>query len=1003
MPRGHLKASVRLLVAIVATISAVLLATHAIQLYLDRGWEADKARDSLRNIVQGIAKHTEQTLGTTDRGLIRFADELSTGTIGADSPPGAIHETLGAARNAAPSVLEFFIVDATGRIAQASYSPVPDRLNLAQEPPFAPPPASGDRRIRVSPPLVGKLGEAVGEPIIRVARPGMTADGQLQGWAVGTIAVDHFASLFESLSLTPRTAIMLFRDDGILLAERVGGASSLINPDMRESLFKEHVKGRDSGWFWTESDENQTRHMMVFARVPGLPMVVAAGLPESEVLANWTYRALTSFIVDLILLSLMAGATALAVRALSLRQQAQVDTTDRLNRLASISAELAAARSIDHVLNRAAAAARELVPCHQSVVSLTIGDSFAQAIHTVSLSEKYAAWRTYDEQSDGSGIYRLVCRDNAPTRLTQEELLAHPDWKGFGDARDRHPPMRGWLAVPLMAQTGENLGLIGLSDRDTGEFDAQDEALLAQLARTVSIAVENVKLLGARTDALAATEAARDEISRIFEAMSDGVYHLDANWRYTHVNRAAEEMFGVSEAEVLGKSMWEVFPDLYGSDVWTRFHQAVERREQVTFENYYAPLDRFHMIRLFPGSSGLTVYTSDITQRMKAEQQLRQAQKMEAVGQLTGGVAHDFNNLLTVIMGNADLLVEEVRENDRLRMVAEMIQTAAERGADLTHRLLAFSRRQPLAPKIIDVNQLITGLEALLRRTLNESIDLEIVRGAGLWRAVVDGSQLESALLNIAINARDAMGEGGKLTIETANARLDNSYALDNDEVKPGQYVMVALSDTGEGMEAKVLERAFDPFFTTKPVGKGSGLGLSMVYGFAKQSGGHVKLYSEPGYGTTVKLYLPRALDRHIAVEAARPDAELSPHGQERIALVEDEALVRQFAEMNLRHLGYEVTAFATGPDLLAAMDQGLAFDLLFTDIVLPGGMNGRQIAEEVLRRAPGTRVLYSSGYTDNAIVHHGRLDDGVNLLNKPFRKTEMAQKVRAVLDGRDL
>jgi CheY-like chemotaxis protein len=243
------------------------------------------------------------------------------------------------------------------------------------------------------------------------------------------------------------------------------------------------------------------------------------------------------------------------------------------------------------------------------------------------------------------------------------------------------------------------------------------------------------------------------------------------------------------------------------------------------------------------------------------------------------------------------------------------------------------------------------------------------------------------------------MPDGGKLTIETANTRLDDAYAAGQEEVRAGQYVMVAVSDTGQGMDPVVLGRAFDPFFTTKPVGKGSGLGLSMVYGFVKQSGGHVKLYSEPGYGTTVKIYLPRALDKHATVKPEESPSQIA-RGSERIALVEDEDMVRKFAEMNLTSLGYKVSAFANGPDLLHAMDEGLVFDLLFTDIVLPGGMNGREIADAVTARAPGTKVLYSSGYTDNAIVHHGRLDEGVNLLNKPFRKAEMAQKVRAVLDG---
>jgi PAS domain S-box-containing protein len=988
----HLATSVRLLVALVAMISLILLGAHLVQMRIDHDREAREAQDDLMNVTAALARNTQQSFDSIDRGLVRFSAELDTG-----QPPGVLHEALRAARDSAPGVIEFFITDDSARVAAASYHASPEPADPSDEPPFMEPVTGED--LRISPPLTGTLGHASGMAVLRLARPHLTESRALKGWAVGTVSVDHFISQFAALRLTPHTRIALFREDGVVLASSDGDGEGALAPGSREALFRDHLRDkRPSGGLWVDN-ESGGRDLVVFSRVESMPLLVMAETPEDEVFAAWKLRALTGSIVYLVLIAFIVGATAIAIRALQLRQREQDDATSRLNQLAAASIDISSQGDSDGVLRRATDIARELVPSHQAVVSLTIDANFAQAVHTVSLSEKYARWRSYDESPDGTGIYRLVCLENRPLRMTQAELECHPDWKGFGAAKDRHPPMRGLLAVPLIAQDGSNLGLIELSDRVAGEYDERDEAVLVQLAQIVSASAEKVRLLEARTSALAAAEAARDEITRIFSTMSDGVYHLDRDWRYTSVNRAAEEMFGISESDVLGKSMWEAFPDLYGTEVFTRFHQAMESRQHVTFENYYPPLERFHQIRLFPAEDGLTVYASDVTERVRAEQQLRQAQKMEAVGQLTGGVAHDFNNLLTVIMGNADMLVEEIGPDDRLSTIAKMIQTAAERGADLTHRLLAFSRRQPLAPSVVDANQLITNLEGLLRRTLHESIDLELVRGAGLWKAVVDKSQLENAVLNIVINARDAMPEGGKLTIETANTRLDDAYAAGHEEVRPGQYVMVAVSDTGQGMDLVVLGRAFDPFFTTKPVGKGSGLGLSMVYGFVKQSGGHVKLYSEPGYGTTVKIYLPKALDKHATIKPEESPSQIA-RGSERIALVEDEDMVRKFAEMNLTSLGYKVAAFANGPDLLQAMDKGLAFDLLFTDIVLPGGMNGRDIAEAVTARAPGTKVLYSSGYTDNAIVHHGRLDEGVSLLNKPFRKAEMAQKVRAVLDG---
>jgi len=388
----------------------------------------------------------------------------------------------------------------------------------------------------------------------------------------------------------------------------------------------------------------------------------------------------------------------------------------------------------------------------------------------------------------------------------------------------------------------------------------------------------------------------------------------------------------------------------------------------------------------------------DVTERRELDERLRQSQKLEAVGQLTGGVAHDFNNLLTVILGNAETLSEHFSEDDQLRLIAEMTTTAAERGAELTRRLLAFARRQTLEPKPIDVNQLIAGMDGLLRRTLTEDIDIEIVRGGGLWIAEVDPGQLEVAILNLAINARDAMPEGGRLTIETANTWLDEAYARDNVDVLPGQYVLVSVADTGHGMPPEAVERAFEPFFTTKEVGKGSGLGLSMVYGFVKQSGGHAKIYSEPGHGTAAKLYLPRAASDR-APFTPEPVAEESQPGNEHVLVVEDDPLVREHLSAQLVALGYRVTAAGSGPEAMAIIDRDDGIDLLFTDVVMPGGMDGRQLAEAAQRRRPGLKVLYTSGYTENAIVHHGRLDPGVHLLSKPYRRQELARKLRRVLD----
>ncbi len=391
---------------------------------------------------------------------------------------------------------------------------------------------------------------------------------------------------------------------------------------------------------------------------------------------------------------------------------------------------------------------------------------------------------------------------------------------------------------------------------------------------------------------------------------------------------------------------------------------------------------------------------TDVTDQRELEAKLRQSQRLEAVGQLTGGIAHDFNNLLTVILGNADLLSDSLAGNEDLLELAEMTRTAAERGAELTSRLLAFGRRQPLQPKHLHIDELLGGMLGLLRRTLGEHIEVDIIGHGGQWPALVDAPQLENAVLNLCINARDAMPDGGRLTIETADTYLDEDYAADNADVVPGQYVMIAISDTGAGMTSAVLARVFDPFFTTKAVGKGSGLGLSMVYGFIKQSRGHVKVYSEVGQGTTVKLYLPRA---EGSGEYAEPSAaaEAAPGGTETILMVEDDALVREHVAALLTGLGYRVISTASGAEALEALRRMEGIDLLFTDVIMPGGMDGRQLANAAKALGCTMPVLFTSGYTENAIVHHGRLDAGVHLLNKPYRRQDLAAKLRQVLDQR--
>jgi nitrogen-specific signal transduction histidine kinase/CheY-like chemotaxis protein len=389
-----------------------------------------------------------------------------------------------------------------------------------------------------------------------------------------------------------------------------------------------------------------------------------------------------------------------------------------------------------------------------------------------------------------------------------------------------------------------------------------------------------------------------------------------------------------------------------------------------------------------------------MTERLKLESQLRQAQKMEAIGQLTGGIAHDFNNILTAIIAMTDLLAGEFADDPRRSEMVRTIDEAAERGAELVHRLMALARKQPLLTASLDLNGIVSRMAAILQTTLGEDISVKTALAPDLWPALADAHQLEDAIVNLAVNARDSMPKGGQLVIETANAHLDQEYAMHNVGVAPGDYVAVIVTDSGTGMAPEVVERVFEPFFTTKGEGHGTGLGLSMVYGFVKQSRGHVKIYSEVGHGTSIKLYLPRAASRAAGATERPASAEAHVGGGETILIVEDDAAVRIAAVTILENLGYRVREAQDGHtalDILKAPDR---IDLLFTDLIMPNGMNGQELLCRAREQRPGLKALFTSGYSGPVLRARGTADQGVPLLGKPYRKQKLAETVRSVLDG---
>ncbi len=560
--------------------------------------------------------------------------------------------------------------------------------------------------------------------------------------------------------------------------------------------------------------------------------------------------------------------------------------------------------------------------------------------------------------------------------------------------RDRDGNYRWHLgrALPLRDDAGAITRWVGTNT------DIEDQKAAARALATLN-------------DTLAEQVSQRTaERDRIWRLSTELMLVADFSSNIVAVNPAFSKVLGWSEANLVGSPfMALVHPD----DVASTLREVgglSEGQTTFSFENRYRHRDGTYRTLAWsaaPDANHIHAVARDVTAEHEAaaamrrtELALQQSQKMETIGKLTGGVAHDFNNLLQVIAGNLQLLGTDVAANPRAQRRVDNAMAGVLRGAKLASQLLAFGRRQALEPKVVRIGRNVAAMDDMLRRALGEEIEIETVIQAGLWNAFVDISQVENAILNLCINARDAMDGVGKLTVEVGNAKLDDGYASTYPDVTPGQYVMIAVSDTGSGMPPEVMVQAFEPFFSTKPEGKGTGLGLSMVYGFAKQSGGHVKIYSEVGYGTTVKMYLPRSLETEDALDPV--DLRAPTGGTETILVAEDDEGVRETVVELLGELGYRVLKASDAASAMAIVSSGIPIDLLFTDVVMPGPLRSPDLARKAREAIPSLAVLFTSGYTENAIVHGGRLDPGVELLGKPYTRAALALKIRHVLANRD-
>jgi two-component system cell cycle sensor histidine kinase/response regulator CckA len=828
--------------------------------------------------------------------------------------------------------------------------------------------------------------------------------------------------------------------------------------------------------------------------------------------------------------------------------------------------------SVVKLIQKMADDARAMIGAHQAILRIALDDAWSQVLSAVSFSDKYSIWKTHDVPTDGFGLEALLCPVVRPMRLTHAELLAHPVWKGVAAVPKNRPPLRGWLAVPLVNRLGRNFGMIELTDKDNGDFDADDELQMIQIARITSLAVEDAwqdqsapeakrvpmkrfplsnlqaelgKALAKEGDLRKTLQASADAIARHSEValtriwvFQGGVMKLyasagllvfqddararvpvgqfsighiartrlslltnsivqhphihDKEWsrregmtafagcpllvnnelegviamfdnkpitaltfdalttaardialavkRYgvddeddllaaplgaaleraehavivstldgtiTDWNSGAEKFFGHRRDEALGQALdILIAPDRADEhrDIMKSVGHGVQvaRPETVRIHKTGRSVDVRLTVSALRDSIGTPIgaitVAHDLAEIKQLEQQYCLAQKMEIFGQLAGGVAHDFNNLLTVILGYSEIVISRLTPNDSVRDLMGEIHKAGERAETLTRQLLAFSRKKVLEPKVLDLNAVVSDTEKMLRRLIGEDILMTTIFAPNLKPVKVDPGQMQQVILNLAVNARDAMPRGGRLTIETANVTFDEGYILTHPHVVPGKYILFAMSDTGVGMNPATQARIFEPLFTTKGPGKGTGLGLATVHTIVKQYGGHIEVFSEVGYGSTFKVYLPQA-EEPVSLSNSHPNLGAAPRGSETILLVEDERSVRSLAQHVLSLNGYKVLEATNGEEAIRLADRYAGpIHLLVSDVVMPH-LGGVALAERLLAVKPQLKVLFLSGYTNDALNRHGVLDTDYAFLQKPFSTSALAQKVRDVLD----
>ncbi len=777
------------------------------------------------------------------------------------------------------------------------------------------------------------------------------------------------------------------------------------------------------------------RALRTDAALRGLPVILLSAQAAEEALESGLRAGADDYLTKPFsgrdLLARVASTLKLAAlrRETAERLREEAHTLELLNKIGiAVAAELDTAQAIQLVTD----AARELTGAAYGAFFYNDADEKGELYQLYTLSGAPRAAFERFPMPRSTALFRPTF--NGERVVRSDDILADPLYgknAPYLGMPEGHLPVRSYLAAPVRSRNGTVLGTLFFGHPEPGIFGDRAERILVGIAAQAAIAIDNSRLYQAAQAEVAErkkAEAALRELNETLESrVAEAAAELDRLWELSEdllvladcggtllrVSPSWQEQLGHRRETLLGQNMAALFhPDeaqelqallaeTHAAQVPAHFQARMRTHgEEWRWIDWTFSPDPDHG-RLHGVGRDVTEDKERAAALAQAEAALHASQKMDAIGKLTGGVAHDFNNLLQVIGGNLQLLAKDVSGKERAETRLHNALAGVSRGAKLASQLLSFGRRQPLTPKVVNLGRFVRGLDDMLRRALGDGIEIETIVSGGLWNSFVDPFQVENALLNLAINARDAMEGHGRLTIEAGNAVLDDDYQLLHRDVTPGQYIMVAVTDTGSGMTPELIERVFEPFFTTKPEGQGTGLGLSMVYGFVKQSDGHIKIYSEPGHGTTVRIYLPRVREEEDIVT----DTEAGPvtGGTETVLVVEDDEEVRGTVVEMLSELGYRVLKAKDAQSALAIVESGVPIDALFSDVVMPGPLRSPELARKARERLPGIAVLFTSGYTENAIVHAGRLDEGVELLSKPYTREALARKLRGVLRNASL